>query len=112
MKNKLISTENIAELLTPGASEFHADKSMIFTSGAKDFLRSKKINLVFGKNSAGNGVTPQSASSCHSSCRTGENNLRPVVEKIVSVLRNDLQVKNAAKVERVTQQVLARLSKR
>lgn len=105
MKKKLISADNISKLLGSNDSEFHVDNSMILTSGAKDYLRNKKVKLVYGSKKGGQNEPGRPG------CSSAEKgNLRKVVEKIVSILRNELQIHDAAKVERVTQLVLKKLS--
>lgn len=104
MKKKLISAENISEFLGDGR-EFHVDNSMLLTSGAKDYLREKGVKLVYGKQ--------PSAGSCPAAAGTTavSADLKTVVTRIVSILRNDLQVRDAGTVERVTQKVLCGLKR-
>lgn len=102
MKKTLISAENISDFLGAGASEFHADNSMILTSGAKDYLREKKVKIIYG--------SKVPAASTDGPCRV--DNLKNVVERIVSLLRNEFQVQDAATVERVTRRVLQGLNQK
>lgn len=104
MKKKLVSADNVAELVGAGAKEFYADASMILTSGAKDVLQGMGVRIVYNKKPAG------SQAPCNSSSLKSEN-LKVVVEKIVSILRNDFQVTDAAKVESVTRKVLCSLKR-
>lgn len=101
MKKKLISAANINEFLSADAKELQVDSSMILTSSAKDYLREKRIRLIYGKKTCGAKV----AANC------SQDQLKNVVSRIISILRNDLQVRDTAKVERVTQKVLTALSK-
>ncbi|MFT5700130.1 MAG: ethanolamine utilization cobalamin adenosyltransferase [Desulforhopalus sp.] len=104
MKKKLVSADNISDFLSAGASELHVDNSMIITSGAKDYLRDKGIKLVYFKQIAG--------ATRPANCKvSGGQDLKAVVTKIVSILRNDFQVKDAATVESVTQKVLSGLKR-
>ncbi|BHH85923.1 hypothetical protein [Desulforhopalus sp. 52FAK] len=105
MKKKLVSAENISDFLSTGAKEFQIDNSMIVTSGAKDYLREKGVKIVYGKQS--------SCSASPASVKPGVGqDLKSVVTRIVSILRNDLQVRDAATVESVTQKVLCGLKRR
>ena len=105
MKKKLVTAQNISDFLDAGSSEIQVDNSMIVTSGAKDYLRENKIKIVYGNQAAVCAPT-----------RVGSKNavakdLKTVVTKIVSILRNDLSVKDAATVESVTQKVLCSLKR-
>ncbi len=105
MKKKLVSTENITDFLDAGTDVLHVDNSMILTSGAKDYLRDKKVKLVYAAQTA-------TASTPVRNARDSQpEDLKRVVTKIVSILRKDLQVTDAAKIERVTQKVLCGLKR-
>jgi len=106
MKKKLVSAENIAEFYDAGIKEFYIDNSMIITSGAKDYLRDKKVKLVYTRKAAAE-VGPGRNSNV-----SRPENLKSVVTKIVSILRKDFQVRDADKIERVTQKVLCDLKRR
>ncbi len=100
MKKKLVSAENISEFLTAGAKEIQVDNSMIITSGAKDYLREKGVKIVYSTQPKGSGASPVNA-------KVGRpQDLKAVVSKIVSILRNDLNVRDAGTIESVTQKVL------
>ena len=106
MKKKLVSASNISDFLTAGANEIQVDNSMIITSGAKDYLRDKGVKITYSKQAAACTASPVNAG-------TGRpQNLKTVVSKIVSILRNDLQVRDARTVESVTQKVLTGLKRR
>ncbi len=104
MKKVLVRIDNISEFLEAGASEFHMNSNMILTSGAKDYLRNKGIKIV--QNSKGRGPEVQQKKKC----KLDENSLSTVVARIVSILRKDLKVKDASKIERVTHRVLMELN--
>ncbi len=104
MKKKLVSADNVTEFLGAGAKEFFVDGSIILTSGAKDVLRSKGIKVVYDKRPAENDV------ECSNKTFRSED-IKTVVSKIVSILRNDFQVTDAGKVERVTRKVLSSLQR-
>ena len=106
MKKKLVSAENITDFLDAGTNEIYVDNTMILTSGAKDYLRDKKVKLVYTRKAAAE-VGPGRKSNV---CRPED--LKSVVTKIVSILRKDLQVSDADKIERVTQKVLCDLKRR
>ena len=101
MKKKLVSAANIKDILCPDAKELHVDSSMILTSSAKDYLREKRIRLIYGKKACS---APQTA-GC------SQEQVKNVVGRIISILRNDLQVSDTAKVERITRKVLTALSR-
>jgi len=103
MKKKLVSSENIGEFIAAEAKEIHVDTTMILTSSAKDYLRSKGVKVIYGSKTATAGK-PVVSRAC-----SQKDNLKMVVTRIVSILRNDLQVKDSGKVERVTQKVLSSL---
>ncbi len=105
MKKKLVSAENITDFLDAGTNEIYVDNSMILTSGAKDYLRDKKVKLVYTKKIA-------------AETTVGRNNnvsqpaeLKSVVTRIVSILRKDFQLSDAGQIERVTQKVLCGLKR-
>jgi len=105
MKKKLVSAENISDFLSAGAKEIRFDNSMIVTPGAKDYLREKGIKVVYGK--------PEACVTSPVSQKVGTSqDLKSIVARIVSILRNDLQVRDAATVESVTQKVLCGLKRR
>lgn len=104
MKKKLISAENISEFLSADAKEIYIDSSMILTSGAKDYLRDKKVKISYTKRPADSAAVP-----AQKACQAED--LKVVVAKIVSILKNDLQVSDAAKVESVTRKVLCSLQR-
>lgn len=104
MKKKLVTAQNVTEFIGAGAREMHVDNSMIVTAGAKDYLRENKIKIVYGKQLE----TPVSSAS-GTACQSKD--LKTVVAKIVSILRNDLQVRDASTVESVTQKVLSGLKR-
>ncbi|MFT5728289.1 MAG: hypothetical protein ACI8PB_002442 [Desulforhopalus sp.] len=106
MKKKLISADNISDFLTAGANEIQVDNSMIITSGAKDYLRNKGVKIVYSKQAAACSASPVNAKAGR------PQDLKAVVSKIVSILRNDLQVGDAGTVESVTQKVLCGLKRR
>jgi len=103
MKKTLIRAGNITDFLDAGTNEFHVNKSMILTSGAKDYLREKKVKVVYGAR-----IKPGVSSP--PLCKA--ESIKKVVERIISILRNELQVQDAATVERVTHQVLQKLSQK
>lgn len=104
MKKKLVSAENISDFLDAEAKEIYVDSSMILTSGAKDYLRDKKVKLVYTKQVAALETPARSnAGMCQSE------KLKMVVTKIVSILKNDFQISDSGTVERVTQRVLSGL---
>ena len=106
MKKKLVNADNISDFLTAGANEIQVDNSMIITSGAQDYLRKKGVRLVYSKQAAACTASPANA-------KTGRpQNLNAVVSKIVSILRNDLQVRDARTVESVTHKVLSGMKRR
>lgn len=106
MKKKLVSAENVSDFLSAGASEIQVNNSMIMTAGAKDYLRQKGVKIVYSKQEAAGVAAP-------STCRTGGGqDLKTVVTKIVSILKKDFQVSDAAVVESVTQKVLCGLKRR
>lgn len=106
MKKKLVSAENITDFLDAGAKEIHVDNSMILTSGAKDYLRDKKVRLIYTRKVVAEGGPARKISV------RGAEDLKTVVTKIVSILRKDFQVSDADKIERVTQKVLCGLKRR
>lgn len=106
MKKKLVSVENIKDFLDAGTNEIYVDNTMILTSGAKDYLRDKKVKLVY-TNKAAAEVGPDQKSNV-----SQPENLKSVVTKIVSILRKDLQINDANKIERITQKVLSDLKRR
>lgn len=106
MKKKLVTAQNIKEFVGAGVSEIVVDNSMIITAGAKDYLRENKIKLIYGKQAESVASAPAAACSVGSS-----QDLKTVVARIVSILRNDLQVRDAAVVESVTQKVLCGLKR-
>lgn len=105
MKKKLVSAENITDFLEAGTNEIYIDNNMILTSGAKDYLRDKKVKLVYTRKAPAE-VGP----GRNSNVRQPEN-LKSVVTKIVSILRKDFQVSDPDKIERVTQKVLCGLKR-
>ena len=106
MKKKLVSVDTIADFLEAGATEFRVDNnSMILTSGAKDYLRQKGIKLVYAKE-----ASDQCPAQPVGLPRT--ENIKTLVAKIVSILSNDLQVRDAGTVERVTRRVLQGMNRR
>lgn len=105
MKKKLISAENISSYLAAGANEIYVDTSMILTAGAKDYLRQKKVKLVYSKQAA----APQTP--CQKANTANAIDLKNIVTRIVSILKNEYQVSDADKVERVTQRVLRGLQR-
>lgn len=108
MKKKLVSADNISDFLSAGASEIQVDNSMIITSGAKDYLRDKGVKIVYRKQAAAASTSPVNAKAGQGQSK----DLKTVVSKIVSILRNDLQVRDAGTVESVTQKVLCGLKRR
>lgn len=101
MKKKLVTAQNVADFVDSGANLIQVDNGMIVTAGAKDYLREKGIKIVYGKQESG---------ACGAAVATGvAKDLKTVVTKIVSILRNDLQVSDAATVESVTRKVLCSL---
>jgi hypothetical protein len=106
MKKKLVSSDNIGEFLAADAKEIHVDTTMILTSSAKDYLRSKGVKVIYGSKTAATS-RPVLSRAC-----SKKDSLKTVVTRIVSILRNDLQVRDSAKVERVTQKVLSSLQGR
>lgn len=103
MKKKLVSSENIGEFLEADAKEIQVDATMILTSSAKDYLRGKGVKVVYGRKASTSGV-PVTSRECHR-----KENIKAVVTRIVSILRNDLMVKDSSKVEKITQKVLSGL---
>jgi len=106
MKKKLVSAENISDFLNAGAKEIQVDNSMIITAGAKDYLREKGVKIVYSKQASAG-----SASSVNTKVGRPQD-LKAVVSKIVSILRNDLQVRDAGTIESVTQKVLCGMKRR
>jgi len=106
MKKKLVSAENITDFLDAGATEIQVDNSMILTSGAKDYLRDKKVKLVYTRKDMAE------VGQARKNSARGAEDLKTVVTKIVSILRKDFQVSDADKIERVTQKVLCGLKRR
>jgi hypothetical protein len=106
MKKKLVSAENISDFLTAGAKEIQVDNSMIVTAGAKDYLREKGVKIVYSTR-----VNVDSSSAVNTKFGRSQD-LKAVVSKIVSILRNDLQVRDAGTIESVTQKVLCGLKRR
>ena len=106
MKKKLISAENISDFLTAGAKEIQVDNSMIVTAGAKDYLREKGVKIVYS-------TRTNVGSSSPVNVKVGRSQyLKAVVSKIISILRNDLQVRDAGTIESVTQKVLCGMKRR
>ena len=105
MKKKLISADNISDFLGAGAKEIYVDSTMILTSGAKDVLREKKVKILYSKQPAADIAPGRNAQTCKSQ------DLKTVVTKIVSILRNDFQVTDSNTVENVTQKVLCSLKR-
>jgi ethanolamine utilization cobalamin adenosyltransferase len=105
MKKKLVSAENISEFLTAGAKEIQVDNSMIITAGAKDYLREKGVKIVYS-----NQASAAKASAVNAKVGRPQD-LKAVVSKIVSILRNDLNVRDAGTIESVTQKVLCGLKR-
>ena len=105
MKKKLVSADNINDFLTAGAKELEVTPGMILTSSAKDYLRTKGVRLTYGS-SAKTGTAPRKSRTC------SQDRLKTVVGRIIAILRNDLQVTDPAKVERVTHKVLSTMQKR
>ena len=105
MSKRLVTADNVADFLNPGATEIQVDSSMIITSGAKDYLRDKGVKIVYTKQAAASAGSPLNGAACK------KGDLETVVKKIVSILRNDFQVSDAGIVERVTQRVLLGLKR-
>jgi hypothetical protein len=78
---------------------------MILTSSAKDYLRDKKVKIIYASKAATN-FPPQVTG-----IRCKQEKLKAVVTRIVSILRNDLQVRDTGVIERVTQTVLNSLQR-
>lgn len=105
MKKKLVSADNINDFLTAGAKELEVTPGMILTSSAKDYLRAKGVRLTYGS-PAKAGAAPLKAPACR------QDRLKTVVGRIIAILRNDLQVTDPVKVERITHKVLSTMQKR
>lgn len=105
MKKKLVSAENITDYLDAGTNVMHVDGSMILTSGAKDYLRDKKVKLVY------TAQTTKATTPARNIRNSQSGDLKTVVTRIVSILRKDLQVTDACLIERVTQKVLSDLKR-
>lgn len=67
MARKLISLRNVDENIVD--DKFYVSKDMILTSGVKDYLKEKHIDLVYGE------IEKKEESE--------QKNLRPMIEKIL-----------------------------
>ncbi len=105
MAKQLVERGNIAQFINPGETTFYVDQNLLLTPGAKDYLREKGIELVYGERPAG-GSQVAAAPVEKPAVATPEPDLRV---RIGEMLRRDFAIRDRRHIDDVTRKVMDRL---
>jgi len=111
MAKTLINSQNISSFLEEGQKSFVVDSTMILTPGVKDLLSRRGIRLSYAARAEQPASACPAVNSPVEPSPTGECLSDGVlVQKIVTLLKKEYGLEDPQTIQRITLEVLARLS--